>query len=115
MRSAFALAALTVLLLSRHVISPNGAEAAFPTIDPGYQQSDFLTGFPVPNSGAGPAGIAFDTSGHIFVADAPAGTLSVFASTGGTATSSYPIGGFPIGVATDNTGRSTRRASETAT
>jgi DNA-binding beta-propeller fold protein YncE len=64
---------------------PDAAHASYSTfLAPGFQQSDYLTGFPN-NGSIGPTGIAIAPSGDIYVSDHVDGKLYHFPASGGVA------------------------------
>lgn len=81
----------------------------------GYKVTDFATDFPncCGAFGAGPIGLAFDATNHLYVMDYHNGILYKFGTSGGSATSSIPpaqvnavpISGNPAGIAFSKDGR----------
>lgn len=72
-----------------------------PTAAPGWQVSDFATGF-YNNTSLGPMGIVADAFDNLYVGDAPNGLLYKFGSQGGTADANLlsptSIGYWPLGL-----------------
>jgi DNA-binding beta-propeller fold protein YncE len=78
-------------------LSAGRALAAFPTLEPPFEQEDFLTGFP--NDGHfGPTGMAFYKNGDVLVADAADGNLYRFSAAGGKAVTPFARGATTLGL-----------------
>jgi len=103
-------AGVAALLLACLALVP--AAHADPTPAPGWEISDFATGFPTGYccNGVGPMGVAFNAAGTLYVADPAAGAIYAFGPTGGVAGGATqvnyaPIGGAPTGLAFGHDGR----------
>ena len=86
------------------------AQTIVSTAAPGYAVTDFATGFAFGAGGVGPVGLAFDASGHLFVANHFNGFLYKFGPGGGVASAAtqlniVPIGGVIAGLAFTKDGR----------
>ena len=97
-------------VLAGLVLSAASAGWAFAsaTAAGGYAVTNFATGFA--NNVFGPIGLAFDTSGNLFVIDKSNGFLYKFGPAGGVASTATlvnttPIAGSPDGLAFDQDGR----------
>src|SRR5437763_4317918 len=97
------------LVASTLLLALPGAAGAYSTA-PGYQASDYATGFPksAPNDW-GPIGIAFDTSDNLYVADRADANIYRFQPGGGPASDATrltpsPIPGLITGLAVSPSG-----------
>src|SRR2546428_14077507 len=97
---------LVILLLIPFYVLNNLPHAEAATVANGYSVSNFATGFV--NFVWGPIGIAMDTSGNLFVADARTNEVYKFGPAGGVASSAAlatpSSGGFHNGLTFDKNG-----------